>query len=357
MKRIITLIVVVLTCFGLMGCEMLLERDYTSVERHNEQYVEVEDSAALIVQNYIGLRNAVLYFIEEGMENGVIRVYDYDGDVSDDLTQVCLSIKQSTPLGAFAVEYISHERLNIVTYTELNIYITYRRSREQIKSIESIASEEFGEKLKEDLGETDTYMVYRFNYTEDEERLMQLITDAAMDVYLPGMPSFDVSLYPESGVQRIVEIDVRYDGGEAIFSSRMEELEGIIETVLAGMPAEADEYGKYRYLAAEILSTVQYKQNSSNSYCNGAYGALTDMGATDRGIAEAMRQLCMGAGLQCEIVEGKQGESDRVWNMVQIGEQQYYVDLTAQLLSGASETFFMTAEDMEGAYQWEAQPE
>lgn len=351
MKKITALLAAACFCFA--GCEMLLERDYSSVEKHNEQYVEVDDSTALVVQNYIGLRNAVLYFIEEGMDNGVIRAYDYDGDVSHDLTQVCLSIKQSTPLGAFAVDYISHEKQNIVTYTELNVYITYRRSREQIKSVESIAAEEFGEKVRENVEQIGEYMVYKFNFTEDEESITQLIRDAVLSLYLPAMPSFDVSVYPENGVQHIVEITVKYDGGREIYAGRMEELSIIIEEILEELPEEAGEYGQYSYLASKILSAVQYRERSENSYCNGAYGALTDMGATDRGIAEAMRQLCMKAGLKCEIVEGKLWENERAWNSVEIDGQRYYIDLTAQLLSGAADTFFMTQADMEGIYQWE----
>ena len=66
-----------LLCLALSGCS-LAQTEYQSVMPHDEQYNLDEESDALVVDNYMGLKNAIFSFVEEGQEYGVIRIYQYE---------------------------------------------------------------------------------------------------------------------------------------------------------------------------------------------------------------------------------------------------------------------------------------
>ena len=92
----------------LSGCSAMLERSYEAAQRHEEKPATAADASALRVENYRELVSAVLYLVSQGQEEGSIQLYDYDGEVENDLTRACLEVATEDPLGAYAVDYIKH---------------------------------------------------------------------------------------------------------------------------------------------------------------------------------------------------------------------------------------------------------
>ena len=88
------------------GCASLISREYTTVTPYVEQHTVEENEEALVAENYLSLKNAILSFVEDGMEHGVIRVYDYDGDVEADLAAATYEVSRADPLGAYAVDFL-----------------------------------------------------------------------------------------------------------------------------------------------------------------------------------------------------------------------------------------------------------
>lgn len=362
MKRVIMSAFAAALILCLSGCARMLERDYTYVEKHYEQYVEEPDSSVLVVKNYIGLKSALLYLIEEHAEYGVIRAYDYSGEVSNDFTEVCLSVKQSTPLGAYAVDYISHEKVSIVSYTELHIYITYRRTAEQIKSITSLSADTLSEEVGNALREYNEYLVYQLSYfTNDEQYVRSLIEKLADDLYFPMRPVFKITLYPESGVQRIIEIEVEYPGGRELFIERAEQLESVRADIISALDPGDNADKQYLQILTKLNQRADYDYETQErlmsesfeaGYESGAYGALFDGAAVSQGYAEAFYQLCAQAGLPCIIVSGTRAEQSWYWNMVELEAGWYHVDAASADIEGSSERLFMSDEEMAYYCQW-----
>ena len=75
--------------FALTSCSSLLEREYRSVSRHISQTADTEDTSVLRVERYSDLVNSVQFFVTLGEEEGVVHLYQYSGDVEQDLEEAC----------------------------------------------------------------------------------------------------------------------------------------------------------------------------------------------------------------------------------------------------------------------------
>ena len=89
------------------------------------------------VRTYVGMKNAVQSLISARAETGTIRVKDYSSSVQDDIARVCLDATRDYPMGAYAVEYISHSISRILGYDEVNLRISYRLTAEEMSAVRS----------------------------------------------------------------------------------------------------------------------------------------------------------------------------------------------------------------------------
>lgn len=211
-----------LTVFGLAacllltlpGCASILERSYSSSTPHVDRPATAGDSSAIRVENYRELVSAVLFLVSQGEEEGVIQLQDYAGEVEADLTAACLEVATEDPLGAYAVEYIKHETTRVVSYDQATLTIHYRRTPEQIRSISTVTGTgAIRTELQSALEEFETEVVFRVAYfAEDADFIGGLIRQAYYDTpgAALGMPEAQISLYPDSGSRRVVEILLTY---------------------------------------------------------------------------------------------------------------------------------------------------
>lgn len=170
MKRYWILPVWACLCLALCGCS-LLEREYSSVEPHNSRYWEKETDT-LRAENYQDLVNDLLLLVGQHTENGVIRLYNYDGDmtVSEAMEQASSEVKQETPMGAYAVEYITSSNQVQRGYYEISVSIRYRRTAEQIASVVNATSiEALPELLAAAISEGKSELAVRISYFNNEK--------------------------------------------------------------------------------------------------------------------------------------------------------------------------------------------
>ena len=125
MSRRLIVPLLALLCL-LSGCSAWRNDDYLSLSPHSSATTQTASPDAVTVENYLGLKNAILGFIREGQANGTIRVTNYDGDVEADLSEAAYEVSKLDPLGAYAVDYMTHHLVRIVSYYEIHISITFR---------------------------------------------------------------------------------------------------------------------------------------------------------------------------------------------------------------------------------------
>ena len=157
-------------CLALSGCA-LLEREYSVVEPHNSRSWEKE-ADTLRAESYQDLVNDLLLLVGQRTEEAVIRLYGQEEgmSVSDAMERAALEVKQETPMGAYAVEYITSSSQAQRSYYEIRVSIRYRRTAEQIRSVVNATSTEaLPELLTAALDEGRSELAVRISYFDREQ--------------------------------------------------------------------------------------------------------------------------------------------------------------------------------------------
>lgn len=200
---------------ALTGCSSMLDRSYSEETLHVQFSDEAANSAILRAESYQGLLSALLHLVSDGVETGVIHLYNYlsvTGGAASDVDQACLELTKQDPLGAYAVQYMKYNVTQSTAYYEVSVKIVYRRTPEQIRSVVSVTgSGAIGEELGAVFAEHQREAVFRIGYFAQDDSA-QAIRQAAEAAYLSvagagaPMPAIVVNLYPDSGQQRVAEL-------------------------------------------------------------------------------------------------------------------------------------------------------
>lgn len=208
MKRGIILFLVGLMCFGTTGCSML-ERSYTSVQPHSSSYYESEDKSVLRAETYQDVVNDLLVLVGERAEEGTIWLYADEGlgDVQQAVDAACQEVQNETPLGSYAVEYMTFTLSdNNRNYIDVQLTISYRRSDEQIGRLVNVtgvtalrdlltaAAENGASELAVQLG----------NFNSDASAVYAIVDEVA--AAQEGGVNWQVQFYPDQQRAGIVEI-------------------------------------------------------------------------------------------------------------------------------------------------------
>lgn len=342
MKKAILAALLAGTLF-LTGCDSMLERRHLLTLEPYEPVSTSAGSSSLRIENYQELYRAILSLVSGGDEHAVLNLYNYTAqDLEDDLTRACLEVVQNDPLGAYMVDYIKHDYSLIVSYYEVNLNISYRHTVDEMDSIVSVTgSSAIRRELRKTLSDFSSQAVLRVSYfAEDEDYILDLVRQAYYNtpVAALGMPEVSVSLYPSSGTNRIVEIDLAYPGTQDALRRSSKELK---EAALA-LSLQAD---SARALFLSAADGLRVEEGSGRST---AYDALIDHAADSEGCALAFQLLCDQAGVNSTIVQGTLDGAPHFWNIIsEDGTTYCHADLSARLFS-------LTDDDLlqAGQYQW-----
>ena len=197
-------------CLLTTGCASLLERTYTDVEPHSSRFWESEAAGTLRAENYQDIVNDLLILIGQHTETATLRLYNFTDDLSvrDALEQAAAETQQETPMGAYAVEYITSTSQAQRGYYEAAVQIGYRRTAEQIQAVVNATSPEAVYSLLGwALEEGRTELAIRISYWGEDGQLR--VEEAAEQVReargLTQTPAWEIAYYPSSGQAGLVE--------------------------------------------------------------------------------------------------------------------------------------------------------
>ncbi len=241
----------------LPGCSAMLERSYQSSEDHSE-YSSTEDSSIIRAETYRGLVDAILYFVDEHVSQGVIRLYNYTTDVASDLESACLEIVQEDPLSAYVVKDITYDFSRIVSYYEITVSFTYSHTAEELTSIgTAVGSTALLHSLQQAMSEFDSSLVlWLSNYSGSAESVQEMISEIYWSTPQNafGIPEVSVSFYPEEGIRRIAEIEFQWPDSPDALIRRSEETVLLASELLEESPPEEGENYAPEDLAALLFS-------------------------------------------------------------------------------------------------------
>ena len=210
MKKLKMLTVMLASSLLLTGCASLLERSYATAEPHTGKFWESEAAATLRAENRQDIVNDILILISQHTETATLRLYNFTDDVTvaEMVQQATTEVRQETPMGAYAVEYITASTQPQRGYYEIDLIISYRRTAEQVKSVVSATSTEAVYTLLEGaLAAEKTELAVRIGYWDEgsREAVETAMAELRAAQGIETEPYWAVSYYPEEGNVGLVE--------------------------------------------------------------------------------------------------------------------------------------------------------
>ncbi len=354
----ITIMLVLALMMSASGCASLFSAEHSYSQPYSNQSAVLDYQSGVEVSNYHELMTTILDMISRAETKKHIIFSNYNGTVNDDIAEVCVEIKSQAPMGAYAVADIDYELSRIVSYYMADLSVIYKRTASEIRNVVSINDEtELREHIRRSLNEDRTVMAVRvYSNTISESIIREMIYDTYMEnpLLIVAEPIVDVTAYPKDGVSKVY--DIRLEFGE--FSSKRQAmrilLENAVETI--SMSIVDDSYGYLAYEAARFLS-VYWDVSASRQLAYTAYGALLDFKANSKGVSMAYKALCDRLGIECIIVEGTLGAmaaQTHFWNIIEVEDCYYHVDVSRMGTDGAPNTFLLEDTDIWGDYLWDA---
>lgn len=354
----------------LTGCDSLLESEYISVTDYVDDN-QSDTGDAITITDYSGLKRRIEALVESRGDELTLQLIGYEGDVSDDIGRACTEVKINTAYGAYAIDYMSNDKQWIVSYYEVTIQVTYKKTAAEMDAILELSSlYSAREEVQKAAAEMSDTLVFRLaSATLDESAIIEYVQEAYYPTYgssveidrsgILRMPEISVNIYPDSGQDRIFEVTLDFgverDEIEEMRQALGQALADIDERVTAKQTIQA-----VTELCREISGLCEYDPESQqraqelgedSGLGSTAYGALVEGYADCEGLAMAFAQACRLREIECYVVRGQQGVRDHVWNIVGIDGQYYHVDVSQYAL-GITSPVLKGDADMQANYLW-----
>ena len=351
----------VLTALSLLltGCASLLEQEFVDVTPYNSIPTAEGDPSTLRAENYQELVNALLYLVTSGKESGKVRLYLNSEDIDTDLEAACLEVVQEDPLAAYCVDYIKYSVQPVVTYADADVQIVYRRTQEQIASISAVTGvTAIRNELVEALSTSATELVLRISYFDGDEQFIHTLCRQAYyanPASALDLPDIVVSIYPDSGRQRIIEMALTYHLEPAQLESQKTALAHALNLFLVNLH-HGEEESRLAALIRALSEQCTYDPEGGST----AYHALLAHSANSEGMALAMAALCDELDIPCRVVSGTRDNVHHVWNLISREEGWYHLDLTQPPVEDpeggqAADLFRTDSELTDAGYVWDTQ--
>ena len=352
--QIVLLMTALLALLLLAGCSSFYDGEYSYVTSHEEPGALVGDTEEQYyeVRTYVGMKNAVQSLISSGAESGTIRVKDYPSSVQDDIARVCLDATKDFPMGAYAVEYISHSVSRILGYDEVKLRISYRLSMEEMSSVRSASTLTDVYSMVESAVETglDRITIQTSSLSVKGQTLLDYLHNLyrSHPELLTYEPKAVISFYPsEDSISKIVDFAFSYREEHEEAVERLAILNPAAEEIV--LPFEGlTTQEKALYCCRDVALSVQNTRRGST-----AYDALILGTADSEGCAMAYQLLCNLCGVDCRVVEGRMDGSIHYWNIISIDREYYHVDCSACIEKPIAEGFLFTDIQMISRYWWD----
>ena len=353
MKRIAALLIA--SCLLLSGCGRWMEGSYVSVT----PYMSSNNTGGQDIQ-WIGnkeqLSDAIRYMVNQSVSEDIFFVRDYlENDLKTDMIMVRYDIMSKDPLGSYAVEDIQFETgINGGRFT-LAVKIDFSRQRSEILRMKTMqGTKDVQSAIAAALSNMDTELVFYIqNYQEtDFAQMVQDYAQANPDKVIEE-PRVSVSLYPETGENRVVELSFAYQTSRESLRNMQNQVKQIFESAKLYVSGAESDYEKltrlYVFLTGGVNSD-RIAQQASGSSITPSYSLLRYGVGDAKAFAAVYAAMCRQAGVECYVVSGTRNGDAWFWNIVYNGDSYTHVDILRSVQAG----YFRQRSDHEmDGYVWD----
>lgn len=337
-------------CFG--GCS-LVANEYLSVEPHSKTYDQEPRENDVTVADYTELKNSLLSLVVEGVEEALISSAAYDGNMELDYARAVRYVTETNPLGAYAVESIEEETTHITSYSQIVVHITYRHTLEEIGAITPVRGMSGAQSaLQAALESFVPQLVLRVTgYSDADFDEMAREYCRQNQTTAIERPDITVSVYPNTGNVRIVELQFAYDHSQQELRSMRAELNAVLHASYSYVNYRESIQERAALLYSFLAERFEYIEGETTTP---AYSLLCEGVLDDRSLANVYRAMCENVDIPCIVVEGTYKDAEYCWNIIQIGDTYCHVDLLGAYRAGLQELPMLTDSQMTG-FAWDTE--
>lgn len=346
----------------LQGCASLFETEVFEISDYKEEIWEDGVLVSAGVSDYTGVVEAIHRLVLDYETEGVIAFRNYEGDIDADISKAIREV-QSTPLGAYAIDYIFYKPSQIISYNEARVTIVYRRLYEQIESIvDTLNLEHVEEELRNLLSQGETYLVVHLQENSpDLESMRNLLSNVYYRTYTGVLcrPEVEITAYPENGEDRIFEFKLDYQMTDRDIASKQLELAAAQRNFYSKLEGDT-KIQQLLYGVQQLQQTYTYSEIEESSdhpkedtLEHTAYGVFVSHKANSEGVAMAVMALCNELEISCQVIEGKWKKSPHFWNIITLDGEEYFVDASLIGTLGIRAVFLKNDETMPAEYHWD----
>ena len=325
MKKIICLLIAL--CFLLGGCSWM-DGEYHSVTPHAVEGVP-QSQDGIVVSSYLQIRQALQNMVAAGTTEAVFYTMDVNPEMVEQYMNTAVTyLHKNTALGAYALRQISFEVGTLAEHYAVAVDIDYVHGRQEIlriKKAEDVKS--LKNRVNEALNTCSSTLVVMVDQYEEVD-LIQYVQDYVdkNPQICMEMPQVSVVTYPETGVERIVEMSFTYETSRDVLRTMQENVTPIFSAARMYVQGSENDLQKYSQLYSFLLERFDYQYETS---ITPTYSLLRYGVGDCKAFASVYSNMCQNADLICNVVSGTRNGEAWYWNQVKIDGEYYHVDLLA----------------------------
>jgi len=316
----------------LAGCSWM-EGSYASVEPYMEESVR-DDKSIVAVSDYRDIYEALCAMVESCLESRTLSLADFsDPDVAGKLDRAVKAVKNSNPVGAYAVEEITYELGTAGGVSAVVITVEYNHNRNQVKNIWKVQGMDTARSLIQGaLDRVDAEIVLRISdYSQLD--FTQLVQDYALSHpdKVMEVPEITATVYPQSGTDRILELQFNYQTSRESLRYMQSYVRPRFTSAVMFVSGEDEAATIYSKLYAFLMETSEYTLQTS---LTPAYSLLRHSVGDSKAFATVYAAICARANLPCLVVTGTRDGEPWTWNIICEDGVYYHLDLYHSSLAG-----------------------
>lgn len=320
-------------CSLLCGCSIWNDGSYVSVSPHLEENY-IPQSNAVEVSSYLEMYNALAEMVENGLSKGIISVTGMDDlQIEKDIKSAILNVSENHPIGAYALDTIVYEVGKNVGKPAIAVELSYTHTRSEILRIKQTPRmDDVITVIAEALDACEAGVVVQVDAYEDID-FTQLVQDY-MDQYpqvCMEMPQVSVSMYPNWGKQRVIELNFTYQTSRETLRNMQDIVRPVFASARLYVSSDAEDWEKYSQLYSFLMERYNYTVQTS---ITPAYSLLRHGVGDSKAFATVYAAMCQQAGLDCSVISGTRSAEAWCWNVLKMDDTYFYVDLLACSASG-----------------------
>lgn len=316
-------VLLTLLCLFLGGCAFWADGFYVSDEPYQVQNAHPVNEM-ITAGSYMDIRDALAEMVEDCTLSAIISVPNLEHSMVNYYMEAVIHyIMENNPIGAYGVQEITYEIGTNAGETAIAVDISYNYSRSVILRMKRTQNMDSAFSLVKDA--LNQYAagitLYVSNYTEtDITQMIQDYVDAYPEICME-MPQVSVAVYPNQGIERVVDITFSYRNSREVLRSMQKNVDDIFTPLQVSGETLQERYAS---LYDRLIKMHTYTLETS---ITPAYSLLRHGVGDSKAFATVYAAMCRKVGLVCHVISGTRAGEAWYWNVVESDGTYYHLDL------------------------------